>query len=310
MNSNIGEYKKLPVELNIPIKSYLHHMNPLSVILANDEKAIELVKYRFLQLCFNQKDPSLKLDFYAPFRYQCLDDGHIKEAVIKSDIIISAKNLINDGYYLTFVADEYFIKNTRAFNNFHFNHWLFIYGYNSTGFYCLGYLKSGKYEKFFVANNTFVNAVKTQFGIGVYKAINNFNYEYDNILATELLTDYLCGHNTSNKFRLHQKPINALFGINIYDGLIQDLKNAYDIRYPQVLTEHKEFILEYIRHNFIDRIDYITEMNKIIYDCKKLKNIYIKQRIKENKNKKNEIVNLINKIKTREIIVLENIIKL
>lgn len=297
--------KYLPVHENPPIKSYLHHAYPIGVILANNSDALPWIRSFFLQLYFDSSNISYKMDFYPPsiYRYECLDDGHIKSSIIRENLINITKELIEDNYYLTFVADEFYIPNTYSFKKQHFNHWLLINGYDEECFFCVGYLSDRKYKKFSISYKIFVNAVIKDFGIGVYRINENYKFEYDYLLAKELIYDYIYSKNTSLKNRIYRLPNNAIYGRSVYNAMIDDLEKVFDYRYAHILIEHKENIIFGLKC-FGCSDEVIDNYKKVIKKCRYLEYIYLKQSLKYSVDLKLQAVDLIKRIDEEEICVL------
>ena len=296
----------LPINERPPIKSYLHRAYPLGVMLANAPSSLYWIRSMFLQLYFDYNNTSYKMDFYPIplYRYECLDDGHIKGCILNEDnIIYISKQLLNDGYYLLFIVDEYFIEGTNSYQKNHFNHWLMVHGYDEDKLYCVSYLSDRHFQKFTVEYRTLLKSVQYIHGIGVYKLIDNFNFNYDLDLANELMYDYINSVNTSQKHRIYKKPNDAIYGRAVYKAMIDDLDSSYDYRYAHVLLEHKENVRYWLKINNLD-VNTIRMYNDVIKQCRVLEFLYLKQNSAYNKNLKDEIIKLIKNIDRDEQNVL------
>ncbi len=300
----------LPVCENPPIKTYLHHAYPIGVILANAPYALPWIKSRFLQLYFDENNSSYKMDFYPPPFYdnECLDDGHIKEAVIKENMLDISRKLIDDGYYLTFIVDEYYIQEAKAFQKFHFGHWLMVHGFDENGFYCIGYLKNKKYSKFYLSSKVLETAVIKKHGIGVYKLHKDYTFKYDSVLAGELIYDFANGINTSEKNRIFKTPLRAKFGRDVYQCMIKDLENGFDYRYPHILIEHKENMLYNLQGEYCNEQRLLKKYESILHKCRYLEFLYLKQNLRYSKELTDEISILITIIDDEESKVLNSLL--
>lgn len=296
----------LPINEKPPIKSYLHRAYPLGVMLANDPSSLYWIKSMFLQLYFDPNEVSYKMDFYPIplYRYECLDDGHIKGCILNNDnIIFISKQLLNDGYYLLFIVDEYYIDGTYSFKKKHFDHWLMVHGYDENKLYCISYLSNRHFEKFTIEYSVLLKSVKYSHGIGVYKLVDNFNFDYDFDLANELMYDYINSINTSKKHRIYKRPNDAIYGRNVYKSMIDDLDSSYDYRYAHVLLEHKENVRYWLQVNGVG-VNLINMYNDVIKQCRVLEFLYLKQSSDYSANLKDEIVKLIKNIDSDEQHVL------
>lgn len=296
----------LPINDNPPIKSYLHRAYTSGVISTRGSEATKWLRSVFLQLYFDCNEQSYKMDFYPiPFyRYECLDDGHIKGCILNSENILEiSKQLINSGYYLSFVVDEYYIEKTSSYKKRHFNHWLMAYGYDEQGLYCIGYLSNKHYKKFKIEYSVLVESVKYADGIGVYKVVEDFEFFYDFEMAKELIFDYITSANTSIKHKIYKRPNHAVYGLDVYEAMIDDLSCSYDYRYAHVLLEHKENVRYWLVMCGFGE-DLIQEYNKIIKQCRLLEFLYLKQNSDFSENTKMEIINLLRNIKKQEEAIL------
>ena len=297
----------LPINEKPPFKSYLHRAYPISVMLANNPDSACWIRSMFLQLYFDTNDPSYKMDFYPIplYRYECLDDGHIKGCILNEDnIICFSKQLLNNGYYLLFILDEYYIEGTYSYKNTHFDHWIMVHGYDENKLYCVSYLSDRRFQRFTIEYITLLKSVKYVHGIGVYKLVNNFQFDYDFNLANELLYDYINSVNTSKKHRIYKRPNDALYGRDVYQAMIDDLNFSYDYRYTHVLLEHKENVRYWLQFNGVD-IKYIKMFNDVIKQCRVLEFLYLKQNSAYNKNLEADSIKLIKNIDEDEQHILK-----
>ena len=296
----------MPINEKPLIKSYLHRAYPVSVMLANNPDSEYWIKSMFLQLYFDKDNPSYKMDFYPIplYRYECLDDGHIKGCILNGDNVIDvSKQLLNDRYYLFFIVDEYFIQGTHSYQNSHFDHWMMVHGYDEKKLYCVSYLSNRRFQRFTIEYDTLIESVKYVHGIGVYKLVEDFKFDYDFDLANELMYDYINSVNTSKKHRMYKKPNDAIYGRGVYKAMIDDLDSTYDYRYAHVLLEHKENVRYWLQVNGVD-IKYIKMFNDVIKQCRVLEFLYLKQNSNYKKNLTDEIINLIKNIDKDEQRVL------
>lgn len=302
----------LPINENPPIKGYLHHAHIISVITAKQKNSEQWVKSHFLQLYFlnteidNIKVPSL--DFYVfPYDHDCLSCGYVHNYLLFNSVNLSIEKALQNGYYVTTIVDEYYIPNLRPYRKKHISHWFLIYGYDMENYYSITYTKSMNYETIKVDKNVFNQAFIIEFGLGLNKIKENYVFTYEETLANDLVKDYVNGTNTSEKYGLFRKPLKGLFGIHIYEGLLQDLKNGFDFRYAQILLEHKQCIYAYLQKMYPEK-ELLAQYQEVIKDVKILKNLYIKQNILYNLDLHKRIEMLLLKIKEKEMKVLLQVV--
>lgn len=298
---------ELPIVQKPIIRGYLHHAHTLSII-QNHDNADQWIYSRFLQLyCKNGKTDAV--DFFVnPYNYECLDRGYIHSFYL--DDIAQIYNYINkalkNGYYVLCLVDEFYLEQMLAYKSVHFDHWLFIYGYDETSFLSIGYTKNRVYKKYTVPFDVFNIAIKSCYGLTLYKMKEEYCFYYDKDLAQELVYDYTKGINTSYKIKLHNQPIEGYFGYKIYDYIKSNFNNI-SLPYLYVLYEHKKCVLDFlIRNHYAEK--FTLEYKKVVDISAIIKNLFLKENIINHNRNHDSILRYIEKLKTLEMDVLNSIV--
>ena len=165
---------------------------------------------------------------------------------------------INNQYYVELMLNEKYIPDRNAYQICDHNHANLIYGYDEMQktIYIMGYNRIGwpvseeiTYEQFINAYNTAnsdadVHTLKYSPDVKVYRL------DLEHIIAP--LEAYLEGRNLSLGIRNMFVPLNAIFGIDIYDELIKSERamDAFmdDRRISYLLFEHKKIMRDRMRY--------------------------------------------------------------
>lgn len=305
----VNEMKVLPISLNVPVNAYLHHAHLNSLILGQNPQSYMWLNNMYLQLYFNKNNGNVKLDFFTyEYMFDCLDSGYIKPFLLDKSFYIKKiiEDSIDNNYYITCLIDEYYVDKMSAYKKWHFDHWCLIYGYDDINFYCLGYLKDGKYQSFELSKKEFLSCyIRIKYGLGLNTVKENYSFN-ETLAGEKLIYDYTYGLNTSENYCLISDKIAGAYGINVYENLVEEANNLLDVRYAHVLLEHKYCVNRYLNANFYD-LDKISKYEKIIKNCHSLKWLSLKQRISCDSNTTDRIINLLRKTQNEEYEILSNI---
>ena len=133
--------KILPFNINPPVISYQHHAFPLGVLFTNESFINDFVS-NYVHLFYLRNDA---IDPHAINFYRN-DDYFAKDCFIKNMIMANGGNrflidytlesfsdmlvfMIDNGYYVYGLIDEYYLPNRRAYKIKHWTHDFLIYGY-------------------------------------------------------------------------------------------------------------------------------------------------------------------------------------
>ena len=257
---------------------------PLSILAVNDiylpwfySQHIQLFVTEYIE------EDLMKLDFYrypyarllpAPFLDVLYYNRDI-DIVFETRIVDFLVANLNKNYYIQLYANEFYMPNRSHYKQQNYTHEILIHGYDSQSeeFYIVGYNHQGQYTsspiKFTDFEQAFVNVDKLperKNKIQLSKYIKDRTYEFDLELLKEQLQDYLYSNNTSNRYRIINKPIDGIYGLEIYqyfDTYFKDLLSEsfhYDIRNLHILWEHKKCMI--LRMQFMEENNYLDPAHR------------------------------------------------
>jgi hypothetical protein len=272
-----------------PIKGYPDYAYPLSVIL-NYDYAYEWLYCNYIQLHFDENDIYDPVRFYFTdassgiwnIRNPLLDYQMIHRdtlALLGNDIIKFIKDAIDLENYIIIYLDEFYLIDRWAYQNTHFNHINFIYGYDDKEqcFYTAGYDKNIQYSytkiSFLEIEQAYINNVKDY-----YEGINKIyllkfdmmrkRYEFDILTVIKQLKEYVYAENSSLRYNLEfNGGRNLYFGTDIYTPLKLYLDSIHKygwnwnlIKPIFVLYEHKKLMA--LRIKFLEENGYLQVDSK------------------------------------------------
>lgn len=299
--------KLLPINLDIPVNGYLHHAHVNSIILGQKPEAYHWINNMYLQLYYNDLNIDTTLDFFTfKYNFDCLETGYIRPFLLGDidDIKSIIEKSIDNNFYITCLIDEFYVDGMPVYNKMHFDHWCLIFGYDNSNYYCVGYLKNGKYQKYCLPKNVFFrDCFKVKYGIGLNSVKDNYIFD-NNDYAVQLIRDYIQGVNTSDKYGLISKKIEGSYGISIYNDLVKETEKVLDVRYAHILLEHKFCVCRFLNDNNTLCSDLAENYTKIISYCKTIKLLSIKQYAENSLATKKRIQNLLKKAQDEEYNIL------
>ncbi|MGG4340446.1 hypothetical protein [Paenibacillus lautus] len=249
-----------------------------------------------------------------------------------NDISQFVRDALLQGYYVSLMVDQFYIPASSAFNKKHRNHELFIYGFDDTTeiFLISDNFQNGKYTKgscsFTDLNNSYIDLSKTT-DLGqelVYLlSFNKYGkFEINIEVLKELLSDYLCSVNSSQKNNLLNQPLKKdwIYGLRCYDHIVTYLNNVkttenyLDVRPFYVQKNHKSMMIKrllYLSEIGIlnDDENYITQYINIEKISAIVVNLTLKYNITKDKNILNRIAENLGKMSRGESEILPKILK-
>lgn len=269
--------------LNPPIKYAIYGGTRLAMILGNaDENVWNWFYSNHIQLYFNERVlshggvdhriqfVSFKDDSYKMF----VDEKIIKDKQYNEDMSFdeNCKRWLAEGYYLQPYIDVTRLENTSYSHMNSGAHSVFIFGYEDSikKFEILDYNANNKFLPIYISIESLNQAysseslkldlVKKGWAENCYVKLYKFvarDFSFDINLVVEQLENYINGVNNIQLEVPVIEGINkASFGINVYDSMIDYIKNTHwkkiDIRAFKALVEHKEVMvrrLEYMNNN-------------------------------------------------------------
>ncbi|GGG02013.1 hypothetical protein [Paenibacillus aceti] len=196
-------------------------------------------------------------------------------------------------YYVVTYVDEFYIHNSICYQQNHFVHDIFIYGYDlDRQIYHVAIFD--KNRQFTMQEVTFEQlgqayssqGKETQSLISSCKRLEPLDYEgskygagagrfdFDLTLMIEILTDYLEGRNSTERLRIQQQPMEGYFGVEIYPYLqefvmrvIEGAQN-FDVRQLHILWEHKKMMVERIK--YLQQLGHLAEDTPLLAVAERL----------------------------------------
>lgn len=312
------DYKKLKINLQQELTTYLNYSLPLCAILW-DHKKLPWLYEHFIQL-YSMKGPNgyLWLDYleelYFPLdvaEYKFIDSEIMKNV---TDIKGFIKDRIDNGYCSMIFFDEFYLSGRRFFNQRHKPLQIFIYGYDdiektflSIGFtpdFTFTFLKQ-PYEDLITAYEAAKSSFNQQIPIWVKlyttvlikvkEPLQEYHFNMDRFLKG--LKSYLfCEENPwmlRPEIRV-ERGEKANFGMSVYDDILHNLgdllesKQTIDYRQIHLLYEHKKMLnkkLLYISSQYhLDTqiIERMSGYKKVLQQFELVRNIFMKHALKDN----------------------------
>ncbi|WP_253735758.1 BtrH N-terminal domain-containing protein [Paenibacillus sp. FJAT-26967] len=260
MNLGIKE-----LELSIPpLVGYQYLAYPLCTVLTRTE-ALPWFYSNFIHLyCHQDLDGeaasrSVPMTFYGEDFIRC---PWLITQKLERDFLLDSQpgitefliNSIQSKYTISLHVDEFYIPRRRVYQHTHYAHDILVYGYDdaSRTFLVLGYDEEMQFQKTVVPYHEmeegFQNLEWTdnyEEQIYLYKFNKSGSYRLDSAFIQESLEEYIAGSNISLRNRGTAGPLDAAFGLNVYDALIRNmpvLVRKRDIRPIHILWEHKKMM--------------------------------------------------------------------
>ncbi|MDD2362493.1 MAG: transposase [Oscillospiraceae bacterium] len=330
-----------------PVTSYHYHSDLLSIILDHKESEGWLMN-NYIQLYAmppSDKNNFFRIDYYFPYSvwkscpliyYQRVNDKFIKD---KWDSIIDFLiYCINKDCYAYIDYDRYFIPCMNAYNSYHVNHDMFIYGYDSDKrqFHVAEYSNDNKYTYFTInfedlklgyesANkehnhNNIVNGIEI---ISYYNRYGDLPISIDYIIQG--IKDYLNSTSTNSIINPHGRwefvRYSSVYGVEVYKNIYYYLEtflaqnpDKTDTHPLHVCHEHKQIMLMRIKRlaqmGYIRYPQYIyTNYKKAVKYALLAKNLHTKYIITKDSKLIERIVESTKKAEILDRCVLNFLIK-
>ncbi|MCD1259473.1 hypothetical protein B5M42_011570 [Paenibacillus athensensis] len=267
--------KQLPI-YPTQLVGKLHHSLPQSII--SDKQRFEAWFFsNYIQLFCNKGDRgSFPVNFYEYFLWdhpfpplyaEKLTRGTIE--MLGMDLFDFIVKCIDSGKYVYAYVDEFYVP-FLTYQRWHYVHDIMIYGYDleTRELDAVGMTQANHFGTARITFEQFMEGYQAptqhEYQHDIFLLHEKFNttYEFDLVLVRELLEDYVYSRNTSTRYRMVANPLDCLFGMEIYDRYMDDLRLAKEtgelISYLPIHTmmEHKECMLrrmEYMRdHGHVD----------------------------------------------------------
>ena len=145
----------LPICHQPVIRAYLRHAYLFSILGTRDDYLPWVLSGNYTQLVFDPDPGWMPLDFYTPHGYtraafacpfldtQWMDRNlAVRGSEAASRFLV---DVLGQGYYAAFTADEFHIPGRAAYQRTHFKHSVLVYGYDGGRFSIMGYDDTGNY---------------------------------------------------------------------------------------------------------------------------------------------------------------------
>lgn len=252
-----------------------------------------------------------------------LNKFYIPRSYIKGkDVINLIKYALLKGQYVTLELNERYVPNTWAYENVSFEHENLIYGIDEQAqvIYLMGYDKHQIFSPYTLSYSEFLDAFNHVTCDG---EITLLSFEIPQLPLTlnkaTILTfckEYLSGTNSTYREILTHDCIDWVFGIQIYDVLLQNVSLLGDKKIVYLLYEHKHLMKERVKYlsekGLIDALEYDILYNEA-ENLEKTSTLLLMKCIKYKKrtslNMEENICNTIMQLKERDIAFMTYLIQ-
>ncbi len=282
-------YAMLPFADEPLLTAYHNKAFPVGVIQANSNEDITLwLALKTVNCVFNTQSISNKFDL-------CLNDAwgvraniieqqgiYLKKSIIDSsnmDIIKLLKTLLMSNVYINGVFNERFISSKADYQIEDFDHDYLLVGCDDGGFYSVGYVKTGRFENFYISNVEMLEGIKNtkneKISLNLFNCCNDSRVQIEYDQFTGDLERYLSDPFVSLNDEAHPQyyGISAIRRLNKY--FLDELENGFvymDRRYSKSLEEHKKMMYTsvcYFAENSPNKQYYLSQSYKV-YELAKL----------------------------------------
>ena len=186
---------------------------------------------------------------YIPLlSYQGIQKKALKSMNVSS--IGFVRTMIDSGYYIACLLNEFYIPSRKSYQNAHFSHGVMIYGYDDEkqSIMIAGYNKTGYFNtdilSYYDFEKAFWEVERESDCCSCFKR-NDKNYEIDIKIMKDLLYDFIFSKNTSESYRMVQNPLTGcIWGIEACSLIMNDTEGLLDQRYFYMLYEHIKLMKE------------------------------------------------------------------
>lgn len=252
------------------MKNILHIENPKirysqdyafpSAIMSSDQSYMNWIYSNMIQLYYIAERNTFNISYFYlgrdpnPLAYiPLLTYQQIHKQLLRNcggNAIKFLHCMIDEGYYIACLMDEYYIPSRELYKKAHFYHGVMIYGYDDENdfVYIAGYNKDKQFGyqvlPYAAFKKAFWNVKREDDFISCFRR-NEKNYELDTILIKELLHDYIYSLNTSIRCRMVQNPLKGCYwGIDAGRHILGKQDEQMDLRYFYTFYEHMKLMNE------------------------------------------------------------------
>ena len=197
--------------------------------------------------------------------------------------------------YLSLHLNEKYVPDKWAYNITDFEHESLIYGIDDENkqLHLMGFNKNQTFEPYSLSYNDFSLAYKNVFCnkdlVMLSFKIPDLAYTLDTKRIVDFLNEYLLGINSTYRETLMYDEMNWVFGIKVYDVMVDNVTKLKDKKISYLLSEHKSIMKERVRYlysrNKLNRIDF-EELFEMAANIEELSQILLMMCIKFKKSSK------------------------
>lgn len=242
----------------------------LSLIIQEDERSKRWLYNHFIQLFLKPWEPDNPLRFFYQDGFgdnwyalnPCVDYQILTRASVRSrgrEVIDFFVSELDTGYCIRAYLNEFYVPERESFNRQYLPHPALISGYDleEQTFDLCGFAEQGYFKMTRIPFEAFLKAFFS------YEEADNYRLDHillmkvksekvavlDIDVVLEQLEDYVSGRNSSERYRIYNEPVDALYGVDIYLGLIGLLYSrtapdqAMNLKPFYLLWEHKTLML-------------------------------------------------------------------
>lgn len=308
------------------IKGYVHHACCFSAVNIEDRYEDQLwFANNFIQVFCNKdvvENRESGLDFCHESFFSAYEDiftiQKLHKNIMKNysgGVIRFLTDRIDEQTYIELMVNEYFLPKTSSYQKNHFSHNIFIYGYNEREelFYAR-YMINGHFSDstipYPILEQAFTNTNETENWATYSKLYRKETYDlkFDGRRLAGFLSDYLYSR---NHYRDSNNMKNA-YGLETYEYIMEYIRHlesgliSNDIRLLHLLWEHKKSMafkihffakhkLLEVDNSLLEQVDLIEKQSLII------RNMQLKNQLKNDKSLFKRINEIIFEIKEREL---------
>lgn len=235
------------------------------------------------------------------------------------NIFSLVNEMLENGYYVYFRCNEFYIPHKYAYNKRDFDHDGFIYGYvdNERLYYSAGYTENQKYEAFTFTYDEFIQGVTN---------LKSGQLHFDFIKPTQMLKNELnlkdiCDDLFDYIHSINIRPNvaeNKIFGMDClrffvaYIGEIRESGREIDIRHCRLFAELKALMLERIEYlyqnKYIQNELHVKDYADLYQKSRMIHNLCLKYNLTKKQMVLDKIVSMQNESIEKEHTVLLDIL--
>ncbi|WHX49348.1 hypothetical protein QNH46_01245 [Paenibacillus woosongensis] len=315
-----------------PVIGYQHHAYRLS-IMAQHTDFFNWFYCNYIQLVLVKRPYTPVLDFYEFQKSSpLLGEMYIPKSLITkyTPLIPFLKDRLEEGKYIITFANEYYVPNRLNYQRRHNAHDIFLYGFdpqrdefhiagfNENFLYNSGEVSSALMEKALLQfDQSKGDLIEWADGMHFLDLKHSNTFTFDKRIMLEQMEEYLYSRNSSDRFRMYANSAENVFGLAVYDEVIDYLHNlrshVTDVRIFHILYEHKKVMHARLRFLVENKgvqlsLEHIDRYEQLAKQCLVLRNLCLRLHISKQLEVVERMIKLLDIIKETEKELLQEII--